>query len=83
MNPVCFRRTTARVLLVSLVRVGGVTRFGAVVEHDHGELPLTARAGRRRTSWWRELLPSDPGLVAVLRLTVLVLAVTLLLGALR
>jgi hypothetical protein len=83
MNPVCFRRTIARVLLVGLVPVGGATRFGAVVEDDHGESRLTARVGRRRTSWWRELLPSDPGLVAVLRLTVLVLAVTLLLGALR
>jgi hypothetical protein len=54
-----------------------------VVEDDHGESPLTARVGSRRTSWWRELLPADPGLVAVLRLTVLVLAVTLLLAVLR
>jgi hypothetical protein len=83
MNPVCFRRTIARVLLADLFCACAATRFGAAVEDDHGELPLTAPVGRRRISWWRELLPSDPGLVAVLRLTVLVLAVTLLLGALR
>jgi hypothetical protein len=83
MNPVCFRRTIARVLLVDLSRACGATRFGAVVEDDHGESPVTARARRRRTSWWRELLPSDPGLVAVLRLTVAVLVVTLVWGAFR
>ena len=44
---------------------------------------LRQGAPGRWTGRWRELLPADPGLVAVLRLTVLVLVVTLLLGALR
>jgi hypothetical protein len=42
-----------------------------------------ASAPRRRTGRWRELLPADPGLVAVLRLTVAVLVVTVVLWALR
>ena len=83
MNPVCFRRIIVMVLLASLDGGGGAARFGAVFEHDHAESPVTVRAWRCRTGWWRELLPADPGLVAVLRLTVAVLVVTLLLGALR
>jgi hypothetical protein len=43
---------------------------------------MTGAPGRR-TGRWRELLPADPGLVVVLRLTVAVLVVTVVLWALR
>jgi hypothetical protein len=83
MNPVCFRRTIVVVLLINLARARGAARFGAVIEDDHAEAGVTASAPGR----WRELLPgvlpSDPGLVAVLRLTVAVLVVTVLLWAFR
>jgi hypothetical protein len=71
------------VLLVSLADARGAARFGAVIEDDHAEARITVRPAGRRTGRWRELLPADPGLVAVLRLTVAVLAVTALLWALR
>jgi hypothetical protein len=71
------------VLLAGLAGAIGAARFGGVVENDHAEGRVTARAPGRRTGWWRELLPADPGLVAVLRLTVAVLVVTLVLWALR
>jgi hypothetical protein len=54
-----------------------------VIENGHAEGRVTARAPGRRTGRWRELLPADPGLVAVLRLTVAVLVVTVVLWALR
>jgi hypothetical protein len=54
-----------------------------VIENGHVEARLTARTPGRRAGQWRELHPADPGLVAVLRLTVVVLVVTVLLGALR
>jgi hypothetical protein len=83
MNPVCFRRTIVMVLLAGLAGARGAARFGDVIENDHVEGRVTARAPGRRTGRWRELLPADPGLVAVLRLTVAVLLVTVLLWALR
>ena len=83
MNPVCFRRTIVMVLLAGLTGASGAARFGAVIENGHAEGRVMAGAPGRRTGRWRELLPADPGLVAVLRLTVVVLAVTVLLGALR
>jgi hypothetical protein len=79
MNPVCFRRTIVMVLLAGLAGARGAARFGDVIENDHVEGRVTARAPGR----WRELLPADPGLVAVLRLTVAVLLVTVVLWALR
>jgi hypothetical protein len=54
-----------------------------VIENGHAEGRVTASAPRRLTGRWRELLPADPGLVAVLRLTVAVLVVTVVLWALR
>ena len=44
---------------------------------------LRAGAPGRRIGRWHELLPADPGLLAVLRLIVAVLIVTVLLGAFR
>jgi hypothetical protein len=81
MNPVCFRRIAVITLLATPDFALGGARFGDVIEDDHVEAPVSAlwrQAGR-----WRELLPADPGLVAVLRLTVAVLIVTVLLWALR
>jgi hypothetical protein len=82
MNPVCFRRTIVMVLLAGLVGASGAARFGAVIENGHAEGRVTAGAPGR-PGRWRELLPADPGLVAVLRLTVAVLVVTVVLWALR
>jgi hypothetical protein len=79
MNPVCFRRTIVMVLLAGLAGARGAARFGDVIKNDHVEGRVTARAPGR----WRELLPADPRLVAVLRLTVAVLLVTVVLWALR
>ena len=83
MNPVCFRRTIVMVLLAGLAGARGTARFGAVIEDDHAEARVTARAPARLTGRWRELLPADPGFVAVLRLTVAVLVVNVLLRAFR
>jgi hypothetical protein len=83
MNPVCFRRTVVMVLLAGLAGARGAARFGAVIEDDHAEARGTARAPARRIGRWRDLLPADPELVAVLRLTVAVLVVTVLLWAFR
>jgi hypothetical protein len=83
MNPVCFRRTIVMVLLAGLAGAGGAARFGGVIEDARAEARVTAGAPGRRTGRWHELLPADPGLVAVLPLTVVVLVVTVLLGALR
>ncbi len=83
MNPVCFRRIIVMVLLAGLAGARGAARFGGVIEDGHAEARVAAGAPGRRTGRWRELLPADPGLVAVLRLTVVVLVVTVLLGALR
>jgi hypothetical protein len=71
------------VLLRGLAGARGAARFGAVIEIDHSETRVAAGAPGRRTGRWRELLPADPGLVAVLRLTVAVLVVTVLLWAFR
>jgi len=83
MNPVCFRRTTVMVSLAGLAGARGAARFGGVVESDHAKGRVTAPASGHRTGWWRELLPADPALVAVLRLTMAVLVVTVVLWALR
>jgi hypothetical protein len=69
------------VLLAGLAGTRRATRFGAVIEPDHAETRVTARAPGRRTGRWRELLPADPWLVAVVRLTAAVLVVTVLLQA--
>ena len=71
------------VLLAGLAGARGAARFGGVIEIGHAEGRVTARVPGRRTGRWRELLPADPGLVAVLRLTVAVMVVTALLWALR
>jgi hypothetical protein len=71
------------VLLAGLAGARGAARFGAVIENGHAQGRVTARATGRRTGRWRELLPADPGLVAVLRLTVAVLVVTMVLWAWR
>ena len=71
------------VLLASLADASGAARFGGVVTNDHAEGRVTARAPGRWTGLWRGLLPADPGLVAVLRLTVAVLVVTVVVWALR
>jgi hypothetical protein len=83
MNPVCFRRTIVMVLLAGLAGARGAARFGGVIKNDHAEGRVTARAPGRRTGRCRELLPADPGLVAVLRLMMAVLVVTAALRALR
>jgi hypothetical protein len=83
MNPVCFRRIIVMVLLAGLAGARGAARFGGVIKDGHAEARVTAGVPGRRTGRWRELLPADPGFVAVLRLTVVVLVVTVLLGALR
>jgi hypothetical protein len=83
MNLVCFRRIIVMVLLAGLVGAHGAARFGAVIEDDHGEARVTAGAPVRRIGRWRELLPADPGLAAVLRLTVAVLVVTVMLWVFR
>ena len=54
-----------------------------MIDDGHAEARVTAGAAGRRTGRWRALFPADPGLVAVLRLTVVVPVVTVLLGALR
>jgi hypothetical protein len=54
-----------------------------VIKDGHAEARVTAGTPGGRTGGWRELLPADPGLVAVLRLAVAVLVVTVLLEALR
>jgi hypothetical protein len=71
------------VLLVRLEGADGTARFGAVVEDDHAEARVTRRVHGRLTGRWRGLLPADPGLTAVLRLTMAVLAVTIVLQVLR
>jgi hypothetical protein len=71
------------VLLRGLAGARGTARFGAVIDDDHTETRVTADAPGRRTGRWREPLPADPGLVAVLRLTVAVPVVTVLLWAFR
>jgi len=83
MNPVCFRRTIVIVLLAGLAGARGTARFGAVIEDDHAEAGVTARRPAHRIGRRRELLPADPGLVAVLRLTAAVLVVTAVLRAFR
>jgi hypothetical protein len=54
-----------------------------VIKDGHAEARVTAGAPGRWTGRWRELLPADAGLVAVLHLTVAVLVVTVLLRTLR
>ena len=78
-----FSKIIVMVLLAGVAGARGAARFGDVIENDHVEGRVTARAPGRRTGQWRELRPADPGLVAVLRLTVAVLVVTMVLRAWR
>jgi hypothetical protein len=57
-------------------------RFAIVTEHDHKTL-VTERAGGQHTRRLAAFLPSDPGVVAVMRLAAAALVAAFVLWVLR
>ena len=62
---------------------GGVARFVAVTDRDPAKPVITESALRYRLGRLSALLPSDPAVTAVLRITAVALLVTLLLWVFR
>jgi hypothetical protein len=77
MDLVCFLGRSAWVLLVHFSSAHSAATLGVVTQSDLAQARVRVRASRRWTGRRRVLARWDPGLAAVLRITAVVLVVTL------